>query len=223
MGLEAGQGTLAVMEGATSPRHRHALTVGEIRRMRNGAGARLFGIRALNYLTNYVISHIPSYILRHFWYRRVVGAAIGRGSAVFLGCYIWFYSPGQVRRGGLRVGEYCRINRDCTLDARGGLTIGDNVSISPEVAILTAQHFYDDPAFALDNRAVVIGDHAWIGTRAMVMPGVTIGRGAVVAAGAVVTRDVAPLDIVGGIPAKPIGRRTIDPTYVFDGPPPLFE
>jgi maltose O-acetyltransferase len=195
----------------------------EVRSLNSRAGLKVLGIRVLNYLTNDVVSHLPSFALRHLWYRRVVGISLGRGSAIFLGCYIWSYGPGQVRRGGLRIGERCRVNRHCTLDARGSLTIGSNVSISPDVTILTAQHFYDDPEFALDNRPVVLEDHVWIGTRAMIMPGVTVGRGAVVAAGAVVTRDVEPMAIVGGVPAKPIGRRQLDPSYVFDGPPPLFE
>jgi maltose O-acetyltransferase len=63
---------------------------------------------------------------------------------------------------------------------------------------------------------VVIEDHAWLGTRAMVLPGVTVGRGAVVAAGAVVTKDVPPYTIVGGVPARVIGQRTTDLRYQFD-------
>jgi maltose O-acetyltransferase len=93
------------------------------------------------------------------------------------------------------------------------------VSISPDVTVLTSQHLYDDPTFALVSRPVVIEDYVWIGTRAMVMPGVTIGRGAVVAAGAVVTKDVAPLEVVGGVPARPIGRRSLDPAYTLGAPP----
>jgi maltose O-acetyltransferase len=97
------------------------------------------------------------------------------------------------------------------------------VSISPDVTILTAQHLHDDATFALTSRPVVVEDHVWIGTRATILPGVTVGRGAVVATGSVVTKDVAPLDIVGGVPARPIGRRNIDPEYVLDTPVPLFE
>ena len=57
-----------------------------------------------------------------------------------LGCYWWFYGPGQVRRTGVSIGANSRINRDCMIDVRGGVTIGDNVSISPQVAISTAAH-----------------------------------------------------------------------------------
>ena len=71
---------------------------------------------------------------------------------------------------------------------------------------------------------MVIEDNVWVGTRATILPGVTLGRGCVVAAGAVVTRDVPPLVIVGGVPARPIGTRPERPRhYVLDSAFPLFE
>jgi len=103
------------------------------------------------------------------------------------------------------------------------LSIGNDVSISPDVTILTAQHRTDDPLFGLVSAPVVIDDYVWIGTRAMILPGVHIGKGAVVAAGAVVTKDVAPMEIVGGVPARPIGQRGAVPAYALDQPFPLFE
>lgn len=187
------------------------------------ARTRLFGIRVLSYLTNYIVNHLPSFTVRHLWYRHVLGVQLGHGSAIFLGCFIWASGPRHMRRGALRIGDYCRINRNCCLDARGTLTIGNNVSISPDVTILTLQHLYNDPHFADDARPVVIEDHVWIGTRAMIVPGVTVGRGAVIAAGAVVTKSVASQTIVGGVPARPIGTRDLDPQYVLDAPLPLFE
>jgi acetyltransferase-like isoleucine patch superfamily enzyme len=185
---------------------------------------KVLAIRVLNYLTNHVVARFPSFALRRSWYSRVLGATIGRGSGIHLGCYLWFYSPGQVRRGGLVIGEHSRVNRDCTLDVRGGVRIGDNVSISPEVMILTAAHGVEDPEFRVETRPVVLEDHVYVGSRAIVMPGVTLGRGSVVAAGAIVTRDVPPLAIAAGIPARVVGQRSDTATnYVLDAPFPLFE
>ncbi len=174
---------------------------------------------ALNFATNHIVAHIPSYALRRAWYRRVMGIEMGPGSSVQSGCYLWSYGPGSNRRLRNSIGARTIINRRSCLDARSGLRIGDDVSISPEVAILTTQHDMNDVEFALRGRGVVIEDHVWIGMRAMVLPGVTIGRGAVVAAGAVVTADVAPLDVVGGVPARVIGHRSLDPRYRLPAPP----
>jgi acetyltransferase-like isoleucine patch superfamily enzyme len=185
---------------------------------------RLFLVRVLNFLTNYVVRYAPSFGLRRLWYQRVLGIEFGPGAGVHLGCYVWFYGPGQLRRSGVRIGANSRINRDCCLDARGPLEIGDNVSVSPEVVILTASHRIDDPSFRVETRPVIVEDHAWIGTRALILPGVTLGRGSVVAAGAVVTRDVPPLTIVAGVPARPVGMRPEHATeYVLDSGFPLFE
>jgi len=177
---------------------------------------------SLNYVTNHVVNRVPSYALRRWWYGRVMGIAMGRGSAIQLGCYVWSYGPRSNRRQATSIGERTVINRGCCIDVRSGLKIGSDVSISPEVVILTTQHNLNDPAFALQGRATVIEDHVWIGMRAMVLPGVKVGRGAVIAAGAVVTRDVAPLEIVGGVPAVRIGSRSLDPAYRLPNPP-LFE
>jgi maltose O-acetyltransferase len=89
----------------------------------------------------------------------------------------------------------------------GGITIGKNVSISQEVIILTADHDLNSPGFTGRNKGVVIEDYVWIGTRATILPGVKIGYGAVVAAGAVVTNNVEAFSVVGGVPAKPISQR----------------
>lgn len=185
---------------------------------------KLFMVRSLNYLTNHVVCHVPSFHLRHAWYRRVLGISLGRGAVVHLGCYVWFYGPGQLRRDGLVIGAHTRINRDCCLDARGSLRIGENVSISPEVTILTAYHPIDDPEFRVATRPIEIDDYAFVGTRATILAGVRIGRGAVVGAGAVVTRDVPPLAVVAGVPARQVGTRPEEALrYVLDQPPSLFE
>jgi maltose O-acetyltransferase len=184
---------------------------------------RLVAVRVIAYVTNHVVAHLPSYRLRHLWYRGALGVALAADATVQMGCHLWFYGPGQMRRSGLRIGERTIVNRGCCLDARGPLSIGADVSISAEAVLLTTEHDHDDPDFPLVSRPVVVGDQVWIGMRAMVMPGVVIGRGAVVAAGAVVTRDVAPLDIVGGVPARPIGRRGLEPDRPLARRAPLFE
>jgi maltose O-acetyltransferase len=129
-----------------------------------------------------------------------------------------------VRRARSRIGRNTIVNRGCTIDARGSIQIGENVSISPEVAIVTAQHQYNSPTFDIEHGEVVIEDNVWIGIRAMILPGSHIGHGAVVAAGAVVRGKVPPLTVVGGVPARPIGMRDEESArYVFDVPPVLFE
>jgi acetyltransferase-like isoleucine patch superfamily enzyme len=185
---------------------------------------KVFLIRLISYLTNYLIGNIPSFRLRHLWYRRVLGISLGPRAGVHLGCYFWFYGPGQVRRTGVSIGANSRINRDCMVDVRGGVTIGDNVSISPQVAISTAAHSAVDPGFRVEIRPVVIEDNVWVGMRATILGGVTLGRGSVVAAGAMVTKDVPPLTIVAGVPAKPVGMRPEEAShYVIEEDLRLFE
>ena len=169
--------------------------------------------KLLAYLTNHVVGHVPFFALRHAWYRGVAGIRIGRNSSVFMGCYWYFYRPFGRNPQPMVIGEHTVINRRCTLDGRGGVRIGSNVSVSPEVMLITSHHLRDDPDFGVEDRPVVIEDYAWIGSRATILPGVTIGRGAVVAAGAVVTKDVAPYAVVGGVPARVIGARKQDLRY----------
>ena len=108
----------------------------------------------------------------------------------------------------ISIGGHTNINKRCVLDGRGGLHIGDNVDIAQEVNIWTEQHDYNSPIYKSVNKAVVIEDYVWIASRATILPGVTLGRGTVVACGAVVTKSTAPLSIVAGVPAKVIGKRT---------------
>ena len=105
------------------------------------------------------------------------------------------------------VGAHTNINKRCVLDGRGGLKIGDNVDIAQETNIWTEQHDYNSPTYKSVCKEVIIEDYVWLASRVTVLPGVHIGRGAVVASGAVVTKDVPPLAIVAGIPAKIIGYR----------------
>ncbi len=187
-------------------------------------GLRVFLIRAFAYLTNYVVAYVPSFKIRHLWYRRIWGFELGEGVGIHMGTFVWSFGPRQTREDGARIGRNTRINRKCTLDVRSGLTIGNNVSISTEVMILAGSHDINDPQFGQVPGRIVIEDHVWIGARAIVLPNVTVGRGAVIAAGSVVTKDVEPLTIVAGVPAKQIGLRDPRATvYELDGSLPLFE
>lgn len=113
----------------------------------------------------------------------------------------------------ISIGKYCNINKRTVLDGRGGITIGDCVDIAQDVNIWTEQHDYNSADYKASSAPVVIEDYVWIATRATVLPGVTIGRGAVVATGAVVTKDVPPLAIVAGVPAKVMGQRENNMNY----------
>jgi maltose O-acetyltransferase len=112
------------------------------------------------------------------------------------------------------------INFGCLLDGRKfQIRSGDDVSIGPEAAILTLGHDPQSPDFADRGGDVIIGDRVWIGYRAIVLPGITIGDGAVVGAGAVVTKDVEPFTVIAGNPARKIGERTRDLRYELNYAP----
>jgi maltose O-acetyltransferase len=168
---------------------------------------KLFLAAWIKYLTNHCISHIPSFTIRHAWYRHVLGWQIGPKAALFLGQHI---QMAGIRTSGKKVsiGAGTIINQGCLLHTTGGLTIGEHVSIGAGTWLVTGSHDMEDPTFPDFYRPISIGHHAWIGIRATILGGVTIGEGAVVMAGAVVTRDVPPYAVVGGVPAKVIRERT---------------
>lgn len=113
----------------------------------------------------------------------------------------------------ITIGSNSNINRQCVLDGRGCLYIGNNVDIAQQTNIWTEQHDYNSSSFATIRKSVVIEDYVWIASRATILPGVTIHKGAVVAAGSVVTKDVPSFAVVGGVPAKVIGHRQRELTY----------
>jgi len=161
------------------------------------------------FLYNRVLGHLPSRRLRWLFLRWWLGG-LGRGTGVQSGCRL--LNGRKVFLGARNV-----VNFGCLLDGRHyAIHTGNDVSIGPEATILTLGHDPQSPDFATLGGEVVIGDHAWIGYRALVLPGVTIGEGGVVAAGAVVTKDVPPYAIVAGNPARVVGQRTRDLTYELD-------
>ncbi|HLQ30837.1 MAG TPA: acyltransferase [Ktedonobacteraceae bacterium] len=177
---------------------------------------------AIKFATNYIINHIPSYRVRHIWYRKVLGWRIGPKAAILLGQHV---QMAGVRTSGQKVsiGKGTVINQGCLLYTTGGIVIGENVSISSGVWLVTGTHDMNDLQFADYYKPIIIGDYAWIGIRATILAGVTIGEGAVVMAGAVVTHDVAPYAVVGGVPARVVSQRKLqNPAYILDFHP-LFE
>ena len=164
------------------------------------------------YLYNNVIGRLPSRTLRWLALRTWLGG-IGKGTGVQRGCR--FLNGRKVVLGPRNV-----INFGCLLDGRKfTICTGADVSIGPEASILTLGHDPHSPDFADQGGDVTIGDRAWIAYRAIILPGVTIGEGAVVAAGAVVTKDVEPWAIVAGNPARVVGQRNRDLSYRLDYQP----
>ncbi len=116
----------------------------------------------------------------------------------------------------ISIGDRVSIGAGCNLWAGSGagrIIIGDDVLFGPEVMVNAASYRFNDGAPVtrqlMDEADVIIGNDVWLGMRAMVMPGVTIGDGAIIAAGAIVTRDVAAMTIVAGTPARAIGHRML--------------
>ena len=132
--------------------------------------------------------------------------SIGKNTTIFLDCTFDCAEN-------FSIGKNSVINGKCRLDNKSSIIIGENVSISQEVMILSADHDLDSPDFEGRGRPVKIEDYVWIGSRAIVLPGVTIGKGAVVSAGAVVTKNVGPYSVVAGIPARVIRMRKKELSY----------
>lgn len=122
------------------------------------------------------------------------------------------FTPLNINYGpGVRFGDDCFLNFGCTLLALGGITIGDGAFIGPHCVLATEYH-PEDPTtrHTLLTKPIVIGRNAWLGANVTVLAGVTIGENAIVAAGAVVSKDVPANTIVGGVPAKEIREIRID-------------
>lgn len=157
------------------------------------------------YLPNNIYSYIPSRKLRLFLYK-CCGLRVGKQSVINMGLYTFSMNK-------ICIGEYTHINRGCFIDGRGFCFIGNNVSISHNVSIVTGSHDCNTKNFYGKYLPIKIDDYVWIGVNATILQNVHIGKGAVVAAGAVVTKDVPPYAVVGGVPAKIIGKRTDDLDY----------
>lgn len=152
----------------------------------------------------YLVGLVPSHIIRKFFYTLA-------GIKLHGTLHMWarFYDPT-----GITIGKDSIVGDHAFLDGRSAIKIGQHTDIASEVMIYNSEHNLTAEDFSATLAPVEIGDYVFIGPRAIILPGVTIGRGAVVAAGAVVTKDVPDFAIVGGVPAKVIGERANkNPTY----------
>ncbi len=132
------------------------------------------------------------------------------GDRVIFASGVKLFTPKEIS-----IGNNVRIGANSLLSGQGGITIGNNIAFGPEVLIWSANHNYFQPSElpydrTYKKRPVIIEDNVWIGARASVIPGVRVGEGAVVALGAVVTKDVPKCAVVAGNPAKIIKFRNID-------------
>jgi acetyltransferase-like isoleucine patch superfamily enzyme len=158
------------------------------------------------YLCNHIVAHVPSHSIRLGFYKRIMNFKIGKGSTIFMNCK--FDTAKQ-----FIIGDNVVINSGCRLDNRGQINIGNNVSISQDVIILTADHDVDSDSLKGRQLRVEIHENAFVGTRAMILPGVKIEAGGVVAAGSLVNKDVGVNMVVGGVPARFLKLRNPDYNY----------
>jgi acetyltransferase-like isoleucine patch superfamily enzyme len=164
-------------------------------------------VRFYNWWLDFKLFTVNSVAWSPFWFLRKTfyvsaGLQIGNNSKIHVGAR--FFEPRNIT-----IGEDTLVGEQSFLDGRDKLTIGSHTDIASEVMIYNSEHDLESPEFKAICEPVVIGDYVFIGPRAIILPGVTIGNGAVIAAGAVVTKSVGENKIVGGVPAKEIGERTV--------------
>lgn len=165
----------------------------------------------LYFFYNSCLSHFPGYKLRRFWLHHILGFNIDSTASIHMDNFFTGMN--------ISIGKNSVINRNCYLDGRKEIRIGDNVSISLGTYIITASHDPQSPEFEGKNAPVIIEDYVWVGARSTILPGVRIGRGAVIGAGSVVTKDVSEFTIVGGNPARKIGERNRELKYKLNWRP----
>lgn len=143
----------------------------------------------------------PCWCFRKFFFK-LSGVKIGPKSKIHTG--VVFFNPK-----GVKIGQGTVIGYRSFLDGRAPLIIGDHVDVASEAMIYNSEHDIHSEDMRSTEEPVVIEDYVFIGPRAIILPGVKVGKGAIIGAGAVVTKDVAPKTIAAGIPAKEIGLRKI--------------
>jgi putative colanic acid biosynthesis acetyltransferase WcaF len=134
------------------------------------------------------------------WLLRIFGAEVGDGCYVYPSARIW--APWL-----LKLGNIATIGPGVEIYNPGGVEIGDKAIISQNAFLCGATHDYDDPAFPMTWKPIRISAYGWICARGVVLPGVTIGTGAILGAAAVTSRDLAPWSVYAGNPARLVGQR----------------
>lgn len=176
-----------------------------------------------SYLFRYVIFGLTADFFMAFpcryvrlWYFRMYSKKCGRH--VYIGKRVDLKAPWNIT-----VGDNVIINKRVLLDGRCPLTIGNNVDIAQDSYIWTYHHDYNDDYHSGIGDETVIGDYVWICARSNILPGVKIGKGAVVGTCSVVTRDVPSMAVVGGIPAKEIAKRKSNLLYSLNFKPHFYD
>ncbi len=139
------------------------------------------------------------------------GIAIGENTIVMHGAVLHVYNFRGLPDSGIKIGSDSLIGEYSVIRGQGGVTIGNRVYTSPFTQILAVNHVFDDPSHpfidqGITAEGITIEDDVWLGGGVIITDGTRVGHHSIVAAGAVVTRDVDPYTIVGGVPARPIGK-----------------
>lgn len=163
-------------------------------------------IREVSYiLINKIVTHIPSWTIRKIFYL-ISGMKIGKGTRINAGAII--DTPRNVI-----IGNHCVINENSYLDGRGGLIIGNNVSISIYAKVITASHYVDSETFEYYNDPVRIEDNVWIGVGAIILNGSILHENAVIGAGCTFKGIADKNGIYIGNPSRKIRERKLEEKY----------
>ena len=151
------------------------------------------------------------------------GLDIGEKSWIMTGCRLHVFNYRGIEQAGIRIGRRTFLGEGSVVRGQGGVTIGDNVLFGPRVMVLAVDHVFTDPNRPIMDQGITasgirIEDNCWIGAGAIILDGVTVGRGSCVGAGAVVTQTVPPHSLAVGVPARVIRDLANDPLPPPEGP-----
>ena len=148
------------------------------------------------YFYNGWLNRFPIHFVRVAYLRKALGLKLGDFCFIHMGARF---------NGNIEIGDHTVIGRNCVFI--GEISIGNNVSITAETYIFTTSHILDSPTFSCFDKKVVLEDHSWVGARAMIQPGVTMGKGSVLGSNSTATKSIPAYTVFAGTPAKEIGKR----------------